>query len=225
MEHLSGNFLDYFAVFWAGVLVSFTPCVYPVLPVTAGLIAGANTQGTKLSGFWLSVVYVLGLAVTYCVLGVAAVLTRKAFGQFQQHPLVFLAIGNTLLVFALVMLDVIQLPFLGFNLRNKSKPRSLWTILLLGMAAGLIVGPCTAPILGTLLLYVASKENLLHAVSLLFVFSYGVGASLILVGTFSGALSVLPRSGMWLKRVQQVSALILLAAAEFFIIKAGLAWQ
>jgi len=95
------------------------------------------------------------------------------------------------------------------------------TVVLFGMASGFVIGPCTAPILGTLLLYVASKQNILHGVSLMFVFSYGVGASLILVGTFSGLVSNIPKSGVWLLRIKQFCGLILLIAAQFFLVKAG----
>ncbi|HPN55244.1 MAG TPA: cytochrome c biogenesis protein CcdA [Candidatus Omnitrophota bacterium] len=218
---LQGNVFDYFLVFGAGVAVSFTPCVYPAVPVVASIIAGVNTRGTKLMGFVISLVYVLGVAMTYCGLGVAAALTGKVFGQFQNSPVVFLTVGNVLLVFAMVMLDVIPLPGLALHRPAGLKLRNLWSVFLLGGVGGLVVGPCTAPVLGTVLLYVASKQNLLHAISLLFVFSYGVGASLILVGTFSGLLSQLPKSGPWLNRIKQACALALIILAEYYFVKAG----
>ncbi|MFA5261315.1 MAG: cytochrome c biogenesis protein CcdA [Candidatus Omnitrophota bacterium] len=219
---LQGNVFDYFLVFGAGVAVSFTPCVYPAIPVVASIIAGVNTRGTKLKGFVISLVYVLGVAVTYCGLAVVAALTGKIFGQFQNSPFVFLVVGNVLLVFALVMLDVIPLPGLALNRpAGRLKPRNLWSVFLLGGVGGLVVGPCTAPVLGTVLLYVASKQNLVHAISLLFVFSCGVSASLILVGTFSGLLSQLPKSGPWLNRIKQSCALALILLAEYYLIKTG----
>ncbi|HPB67619.1 MAG TPA: cytochrome c biogenesis protein CcdA [Candidatus Omnitrophota bacterium] len=218
---LQGNVFDYFLVFGAGVAVSFTPCVYPALPVVASIIAGVNTRGTKLMGFVISLVYVLGMAVIYCGLAVVAALTRSVFGQFQNSPLVLWIVGNVLLIFALVMLDVIPLPGLALNRPAGLKPRNLWSVFVMGGVGGLIVGPCTAPVLGTVLLYVASKQNLVHAVSLLFVFSCGVGASLVLVGTFSGLLSQLPKSGPWLNRIKQLCALVLIALAEYYLMKAG----
>lgn len=218
---LSGNILDYFITFWAGVLVSFTPCVYPVMPITASFIGGMNTKGSKWFGFVISLVYVFGIAITYCSLAVFAALTGKIFGQFQNHPVVFITVGIILVFFSLVMFDRIPLPTFGANVQQKIKPKNLWTVILFGMVAGLVVGPCTAPILGTLLLYVASKQNILHGVSLLFFFSYGVGASLILVGTFSGILTNLPKSGVWLLRVKQFCAIVLLIAAVYFFIQAG----
>ncbi len=218
---LTGNIFDYVIAFGAGVLVSFTPCVYPVMPLTASFIAGMNTNGTKWRGFTISLIYVLGMAITYCALAVFAALTGKIFGQIQNNPLVFLIVGNILIFFSLVMFDVISLPSVGSNFQNKIKTKNIWTIILFGMASGLIVGPCTAPILGTLLLYIASHKNIIYGVSLTFVFSYGVGASLILVGTFSGLLASLPKSGKWLVRIKQLCGVILLIATEYFLVKAG----
>ena len=199
---LSGNIFDYFIVFWSGVLVSFTPCVYPILPLTAGFIAGINTKGSKLVGFVVSLVYVLGIAITYSALAVFASLSGKVFGQFQNQPFVFITVAALLLVFALAMLDVISMPMLGFSFHEHIKTKNIWTVIVFGMASGLVIGPCTAPVLGSLLLYTASKQNIFHAVSLMFVFSYGLGASLIIIGTFSGILANLPKSGLWLKRVK-----------------------
>ena len=119
------------------------------------------------------------------------------------------------------MFDVIPLPNFGFNLHHKIKTRNMWAVLLMGMASGLLVGPCTAPVLGTLLLYIASKQNILHGISLTFVFAYGVGTSLIIVGTFSGILSSLPKSGAWLTRIKQFCGFVLLVFAEYFLIQAG----
>lgn len=219
--NLSGNLLDYFIVFWGGVLVSFSPCVYPVMPITASIIAGLNTTGTKLRGFILSLVYVLGVAITYCSLGAFAALTGKFFGQIQNTSIVFLIVGNMLILFSLVLFDVIPMPALGIDVQHKIKIKNLWTVLLLGMAAGLVIGPCTAPVLATLLLYVGSRQNIFYGVSLLFVFSYGVGASLILIGTFSSMLSSLPKSGAWLVWIKRICAIILLVIGEYFLIKAG----
>jgi len=219
---LQGNFLDYFIVFWAGVLVSFTPCVYPVMPLTASFIAGINTQGTKLMGFMISLIYVFGLALTYCALAVFAALTGKMFGQIQNSPVIFIVVSNVLIFFSLVMFDVIPIPNFGLNIHNKIKTKNIWTVILFGMASGLVIGACTAPILGTLLLYISSKQNIFHGVSLMFVFSYGIGASLILVGTFSGILGNLPKSGVWLIRVKQFCGLILIVAAQYFLVKAGM---
>ncbi len=217
--HVSGGILDYLVVFVSGVAVSFTPCVYPVMPLTASFIAAANTSGTRGRGFFISLVYVLGMALVYAALAMFAALTGKIFGQIQNSPAFYLIIGALLIVFAFVMFDKIELPAIGRHMHHKVKPDSWWAVLLFGMTSGLVLGPCTAPVLGSLLVYVASKHNIWHGASLMFAFAYGMGFSLILVGTFSGLLSRLPKSGAWLVRVKQVSGLILLGAGVYFIYK------
>jgi thiol:disulfide interchange protein DsbD len=92
---------------------------------------------------------------------------------------------------------------------------------LLGLASGLVAGPCTAPALGTILLYVATKQNIFYGASLLFVFAYGMGFLLILVGTFSAVFVNLSRSGIWLERLKKLSGFILLGIGEYFLLKAG----
>lgn len=218
--NLSGTPFDYVIVFLSGILMSFTPCLYPVMPITAAVIAGANTKGTKNAGFILSCVYVLGLAVSYSILGAAAVLTGRFFGFFQATPYAAFTVAVVLIFFSFVMADIIRIPALRFVSQEKIRPRNILGVLLMGAVSGLVVGPCTAPVLGTLLLYVGSKQNLVHAISLLFVFSYGVGFSLILVGTFSGFLARLPRSGAWLEHIKKFCAAGLFLAGLFFLGKA-----
>ena len=218
--NLTGTFLDFIIVFMAGILISFTPCLYPVMPITAAVIAGANAKGTRMAGFVLSCVYVFGLAVSYSILGIVAVLTGSFFGSFQASPYASFIIAAILIFFSLVMADLVRLPVLDLGIQGKIKPRNIFGVFLMGAASGFVVGPCTAPVLGTLLLYVASKKNLFHAASLLFVFSYGVGFSLILIGTFSGLLARLPRSGIWLDRVKKFCAAALFLIGIFFLGKA-----
>ena len=217
--HLTGSISDYFIAFSSGVLVSFTPCVYPVMPITASFIAGANTTGRRWHGFVLSLLYVLGMAIVYSVLAVVAALSGRIFGQIQNSVIFYFIIGSLLVFFAFVMFYKISLPSLALGRVHRFKADSLWSVVIFGMVAGLVVGPCTAPVLASLLVYVASRQNIVHGVSLMFVFAYGVGFSLILVGTFSGLLSRLPKSGAWLLRIKQICGWILLAIGLFFIYK------
>jgi thiol:disulfide interchange protein DsbD len=220
---LQGGILDYGVAFGAGVLMSFTPCAYPLLPITVAVVTGANTQRTHLNGFILSLIYVLGMAVSYSLLAAAAVLTGQVFGTLQSNPWVFLIVGNIVLFFALVMLDVIPFPLLHPGSPG-TRPRSRRAIFLMGAASGFVVGPCTAPVLGTLLLYIASKHNILFGMSLLFVFAFGLGTVMILAGTFSGFLSALPKSGKWMIIVKKVAAAVLIIVAELMLLRAGSFW-
>lgn len=220
--NLQGNLFDYISAFFGGVLVSFSPCVYPLVPITLGFI-GVQAGFSKLRGLALSLVYVLGIAVTYSLLGLTAALTGKLFGQISARPAPFFVVGNACIIAGLSFLDVINLNFTGIRLQNKVKRAggAYFSAFLLGLASGLVVGPCTAPALGTILIYVASRQNLIYGASLLFVFAYGVGFLLILAGTFSSLLLSLPKSGEWLMRIKKACGFILLAIGEYFLVKAG----
>jgi thiol:disulfide interchange protein DsbD len=217
---LQGNILDVFVAFGAGVLVSFTPCVYPILPITVATIAGANTQKTRLGGFLLSLVYVLGLAITYSSLAVIAGLTGKVFGVLQNSPWILIGVANIFLLFALVMLDVIPFPTLRLG-GKQGKNRGVLSVLLMGIASGFIVGPCTAPVLGAVLLKIASQKDILFGGVLVLVFAFGMGTLLLLAGTFSGFLASLPRSGPWMVWIKRLIGAVLIIAAEFYLVRAG----
>ncbi len=213
--------LAFVAVFAAGVLVSFTPCVYPVIPLTLGFI-GARSAGSRSKGFFLSLVYVLGMAVMYAALGAFAALSGKLFGQIASNPITYFVVANVCLLLGLAMLGVFNIPQLNFTPGSAApKKGGYFSAFVVGLFAGLIVGPCTGPVLAGLLVYVGSRQNLLYGTSLLFVFGYGVGFLFILLGTFTGLLASMPKSGAWLERIKQAFGWILIVAAEYLLIQMG----
>jgi thiol:disulfide interchange protein DsbD len=214
--------LAYIAAFIGGILASFTPCVYPLIPVTVGYI-GSRTAGSKRKGFFLSIVYVLGVASTYSILGGIAALTGSLFGQFTQNPWSYILVGNICLILSLSLFEVFGLPLPQFFARRRAEIKSsgLGGAFLVGLVSALVVSPCTAPILGSILLFVAAKKNIVFGMSLLFVFAYGMGVLLILVGTFSGLLASLPKSGEWMNKVKKFFAWFLLLVSEYYFFKAG----
>jgi thiol:disulfide interchange protein DsbD len=170
------------------------------------------------------VFYVTGMAVTYAALGAVAALSGRLFGQMQTTPLVYFIMANICLIMGLSMLDVfkisIPLPQKILKYSGGGK-KGFITSFLLGAASGFVIGPCTAPALGVLLGFVALQTNVWMGVGLLFVFAFGMGTLLILVGTFAGFLSSLPRSGVWMTYITRVFGIILIGAAEFFLYTAG----
>jgi len=215
---LSGSPIDYVWAFSGGIFASFTPCVYPLISVTAGFI-GVNSIGSRRKGFILSFLYVTGIAITYSFLGLFASFTGQLFGAISTNPITYFIVGGAVILFGISMLDVffiklpnpIQLPLL--------KKANYWSVFIFGLISGLVVGPCLTPVLGSILAYLVTKKDLLYGTSLLFVFAYGMGLVLILTGTFSGALLNLPKPGKWMVYVKRIVALVLLIAGIYFIIK------
>ena len=219
--------LSFLAVYLAGVLVSFTPCIYPVVPITLAYI-GARGAGSKTRGFILSLIYVSGMAVTYTILGAVAALSGKLFGQIQTNPWTYFLIGNLCIIMGLSMLGVfsfsIRTPdFIARN-QNGNKSKGIIGSFLVGAASGLVMGPCTAPALAVVLGYAATKQNVPLAAGLMFVFALGMGTLLILVGTFAGLLTGIPKSGAWMVRISKAFGWILLATGEYFLVNAGMLW-
>ena len=218
----AGSVLTYAAVFAGGVLISFTPCVYPVLPITVGYIGG-RSQGSKAKGFFLSISYVLGMAAMYAALGSVAALTGRVFGRTAASPVTNIVIGNICILMALSLLDVFHVPLPGFSGRGSTGKGRGGAIgaFTMGLLSGLVVGPCTAPVLGTLLIYVGARQNILFGTSLLFVFALGMGFLLLVAGTFTGLLANLPKSGRWTETVKKGFGVFLILAGEYFLLEAG----
>lgn len=212
--------LAFLAVFLAGIGVSLTPCVYPVIPITLGFI-GARAHKNRMRGLSLSLVYVSGMALTYALLGAWAALTGKLFGQIAQHPLVNFVIANICIAIGASMLGAFDLPQMALAKLKMEAKKGYGTAFFVGIASGLIVGPCTAPVLAAILLFVASGQNVVYGFSLLLVFGYGVGSLLVVLGTFSGLIAALPKPGPWQDRVKKVFGWILILTGEYFLIKLG----
>lgn len=239
MEGLTGNLQEYLsassalaypAAFVAGLLISFTPCVYPVIPIQLGFIGGqtAAAEGAPRGrfdwrGFKLSVLFVTGMSAVYAALGAFASLTGTLFGIWAASPWTYLVVGNVILALALPMLEVFQLPtpqlLAGWNPARKGN--GYLSALLVGAASGLVVGPCTAPALGAALAYVGAQGNVAFGTTVLFVFAFGMGAVMILLGTFGGALAALPRSGAWMVKMKKAFGVAMILVAEYLLIQAG----
>lgn len=214
---LSGSPVDFLIAFFAGFLVSLTPCVYPLIPVGAGYIVG-NAQNSRAKALFLSLFYVTGLSITYSGLGILAVLTGSMFGKFSSSPLVNLVSGVFILFFGLWMFDLFH-----FNFSHNLKPpvykkANFAGALLLGLVSGLMITPCLTPVLGSILAYLSIKQNIVYGCLLLFFFSYGMGLIFILVGAFGVGLPGLPKSGKWMVVIKKVCAAFICLGGVYFII-------
>ena len=212
-------------LFGAGVLTSLTPCIYPMIPITAAVIAGTSTDGqSRVRTVMLTLTYALGLALFYALLGLLAGLTGSLFGTVASNPWVRFVMGNVLLIFGLAMLDVfpIRAPGRILNWASGLRGGKFPAVFMLGATSGLVAAPCGAPAFAAVLTWVASTGSAWLGFVYLFVFSLGMTALLIIVGSFSGVLARLPRSGAWLIWMKRLAALIMIAMAEYYFIQMGL---
>lgn len=218
---LSGSPFDYIVAFVGGIFLSFTPCVYPLIPVVISFIGAAQTSSKK-QKFFLSLIYVLGISLMYSVLGLISALGGKIFGQINANPITHLIVGIIFIFLGLSFLDVFTLSF--FSFRHNIRPKGFFSIFLIGLLSGLVISPCLTPALGAILVYVGSKQNLLFGVTLLLTFAFGMGLPLILIGTFTGILTSLPKSGPWLDKIKKICGLILIFAGVYFLISFRRLW-
>lgn len=208
-----------------GLLTSLTPCFYPLIPLLVAYVGGRGKR-SKGRGFALSSFFVLGLSITYSALGAIASLTGMMFGQIQSSPWTYLVVGNIILFLGLSMLGLYEFRLPQFLQGKKSGQgkKGFFGAFLLGLTSGFIAAPCTAPVLGTLLTYVASRQRVVFGTLLLFVYSLGMGTLLIVLGTFTGFLTTLPKSGKWMVVIKKGMGWVMLAMAEYFLIQAGRFW-
>jgi len=208
-------------LFGAGIATSLTPCIYPMIPITAGLIAG--TDSTRWRTVWLTLTYASGLAVLYATLGVVAGLSGSLFGSVGSSPWARIVIGNLLLLFGLAMLDVfpVAVPQRLSQWAGRLGGGSYPAVFLLGASSGIVAAPCGAPAFAAVLTWVAMTRSALLGFVYLLIFSLGMTALLVAVGLFSGGVRALPRSGRWTVWVKRLAGIVLLAMAEYYFIAAG----
>ena len=210
--------------FGAGLLLSLTPCVLPMIPILSSIIVGSQSQGihpSKLHSFGLSVAYVLGMALSYTLAGIAAGLSGNLLSQSLQNPWV---LGTSALVFVLLALSMfgfyeLQLPS-AFEAKliktsNKFKGGKFLGVFVMGALSALIVSPCVAAPLAGALIYIGQSHNVLLGGTALFALSIGMGVPLLLVGASAGQL--LPKAGHWMNTVRNFFGVLMLAMAIWLI--------
>ncbi|MFA5100741.1 MAG: cytochrome c biogenesis protein CcdA [Candidatus Omnitrophota bacterium] len=217
--NLLGNPFDFVYAFLGGLAVSLTPCVFPLIPVTAGYI-GIEAAGSRIKGFIFGFIYVSGIAVTYAALGMGASLTGSLFGRISAHPATNLAVGVIIVIFGLAMLDLFHIPLPQVVRQSSLRKGDCISTFVLGLSSGLVIAPCTTPVLGSILVLLSHKSNAVYGGFLLLCFAYGMGAILLVSAVFSTFLTTLPKAGAWMGIIKKSYALILIAAGAYFIVNA-----
>ena len=217
---LSGGqvWLAFLLVFAGGILTSLTPCVYPLIPITVSIF-GANESAGLFKSFLLSVVYVIGIVVMYSILGVAVASTGAVFGQIMANPWVVGFISLILVTLGLSMFGVfeIRLPYAVQNRLNTVGGTGFAGAFAMGTVAGVIAAPCTGPALAVVLTYIATTGSLFLGFWLMFTYALGMGLLFIGIGTFSGLLSALPRSGGWMYVLENIFGIAIITMALYFL--------
>ncbi len=221
-QALDGSLWIVFIVFFvAGLGLAFTPCVFPMIPILSGIIAGAGENITTRRAVVLSVVYILANAVIFTIAGVIAGLAGKNLQTAFQTPWVLWSFAGLFVLLALSMFGFYELQLPGrwqskiANVSNKQSGGSLTGVAVMGALSALIVGPCVTPPLAVAVLYIAQKHNAVLGGFALFTLALGMGAPLVVFGASAGKL--LPRAGAWMDAVKAVFGVTFLALAIWML--------
>lgn len=218
----SGGLLRTMGVFWlAGLLLAFTPCVLPMVPILSSLIAGQTGPVSRSKGFSLALAYSLGMALIYAGFGVAAGLAGEGLAAALQNPWVLGAFALLLSTLALSMFGFyeLQMPSAiqsrATDWSNSFKGGSFIGVFIMGGVSALVVGPCVAAPLAGALVYISQTQDVVLGGLALFAMALGMSVPLLLVGVSAGSL--LPRAGAWMERVKQVFGMMLLGVAIWMV--------
>jgi cytochrome c-type biogenesis protein len=239
---LGGAILALGLAYCGGILSSLTPCIYPMIPITIGVVGGiqnhsqsANRRGVFLRG----IAYVSGMAIIYAFLGVLAGITGQVFGSFTNTAHWYLGLAIVMTFASLMMMDII--PFdpqawldrmkraIGPSKNSKTKlnadavdqEATLIGAFVLGASSGFIAAPCTTPVLTAILGFIAQTQSVLLGLGLMIAFALGLGTILLAIAFFAGSFQKLPRAGAWMHKIKIGSGILILLFAEYLIYKAG----
>lgn len=209
------------AFFVGGLLLSFTPCVFPMYPILTGIIVGQGDNLSTKRAFSLSFFYVQGMAVTYTILGVVVALAGAQFQAMFQHPVVLIALSVLFIFLALSMFGLFNLALPSSwqnklnNMSNSQEGGSYTGVLSMGAISGLVASPCTtAPLTGALI-YISQTGDIVLGASALYALSLGMGLPLLVLGSSGG--KILPKAGNWMNIIKNIFGILLLAVPIFLV--------
>lgn len=219
-NQLSKNFyLTFLLVFLAGILTSFTPCIFPMIPITLSILGNEAHEKSRMQNILRSIFYVLGIAVTYSSLGVLAALTGAIFGQALANKWVVLSMVGLFVLMALSMWGAFELQVPAF-IRNRfgtGKSHGYVGAFFMGMVAGIVASPCVGPVLVSILSFVSTTQNAVLGFTLLFTYALGLGLIFIAIGASSQLLKKLPRSGPWMEFIKFSLGLLMILVALYYL--------
>lgn len=213
----SGILLSLIFIFIGGLALNLTPCVYPLIPITIGYFGG-QAEGKTSRLFLLGILYVLGMALTYSIIGVVTALSGAVFGTLLQNPFVIVGIALLFIVLSLSQFGVYE-----FKLPDKLVMKAggakggVMGAFFMGLTMGIVAAPCIGPFVLGLVTYVAAKGDAFYGFLMFFVLALGLGFPYLLLALFSGKIKKLPRAGDWMEGVKHIFGFLLLGMAFYFV--------
>ncbi len=221
MNDISNPLFIFISVFFLGLGLNLTPCVYPMLSITLSLFRGPGHE-PRSHVFLKALAYVLGIASMYTGLGFIAAYTGSFFGNFLQNFWVQFGIGLLVIGLAFSMLGLYQFRIPEWLMPSHQGPRkrTLLSFYVSGLLVGVIAAPCMGPAVLTLLTFVSTQHNVLFGTAVFFVMALGLGLPYLILATYSGLLKKLPKSGPWLVWFERLLGFVLLVFGCFYIVMA-----
>jgi thiol:disulfide interchange protein DsbD len=221
----NSSFITILIIFFVlGLLLSLTPCVYPIIPILSSIIVSKSKNGTKMSvknGFILSLIYVLSMSVAYSIAGILAGAFGTNLQTAFQNPYIIVAFSGIFIALALSMFGYFEITFPSSwqtkinNLTNKNGKNGFLDVIIMGFLSALIVGPCIAPPLAGALLYISQTGDLVLGGIALFVLSFGTGIPLLVVG--AGAGKIIPKAGNWMQTINKIFGVVMVGIAIWML--------
>ena len=211
------SLLGYVLVFFGGVITSIGPCNAAMIPLIIGYVGGAVNLPRR-KAFEISLVFAIGLAITFMVLGIIASLVGGLLGGSTR--VWYYLVALICFIIGLQMLGVFHInpPYWLAGLREKIKTKGLLGALLLGLISGLVASQCATPVLAAILTFViARKESLVYGTVLLLIYALGRGVPIVLAGTFAGAMKSILAFGKWSDKLEKASGVIIILVGFYFI--------
>jgi len=213
----SGLLLSLIFVFLAGLALNLTPCVYPLIPITIGYFGG-QAEGKTSRLFLLGVLYVLGMAIKYSVIGVVTSLSGAVFGTLLQNPVVVIGIALLFAVLALSQFGVYEFKLPDTLVAKAGGAKGgTFGAFFMGLTMGIVAAPCIGPFVLGLVTYVAAKGDPYYGFLMFFVLAVGLGFPYLLLAIFSGKIKSLPRAGIWMEGVKHIFGFLLIGMALYFL--------
>jgi thiol:disulfide interchange protein DsbD len=213
----SGLLLGLIFVFLAGLALNLTPCVYPLIPITIGYFGG-QAEGKTSRLFLLGVLYVLGMAITYSVIGVVTSLSGAVFGALLQNPVVIIGIALLFVVLSLSQFGVYEFKLPDALVAKAGGAKGgVFGAFFMGLTMGIVAAPCIGPFVLGLVTYVAAKGDPYYGFLMFFVLALGLGFPYLLLAIFSGKIKSLPKAGVWMEGVKHIFGFLLIGMAIYFL--------